>query len=1207
MRKYILFLIFLCLHCIARGQTGFDYRYWFDNDNSAIYHGHSTSGEWQMEVNVEGLSESFHTIHLQVVDSKGTESVPVSRTFVKIPQTDGVEFLKCLCFVDEQLYKTEDVSSTGGIINWDLDVNSLSQGFHRMQVQVITSNGIASSAYNACFLRTTTNEEMAEMKCFYTIDDDEFNTEAGHMSNGAYHFDLDVAHLSDGLHRITYMLTNGKGVETKVQTQFFMKTPVGGNGITEYWYWLNDSTSQAHKVQLDKRTNPFELISLLPVEKHPIRSSQFQFEVTDGQPTIYAKNDFHIRFYDVTGRFVDATEQFVDYQMKQEVTDLTLINNGDHQTIETPGKDTIHWFKFYAEEGDTVTFRTDQASTLQVFSPEGKELYSASGSASVVYGGCHTWTNGNHYVALHDVTGSKPNISLDYFHMDKYDVASQDIHIVGNGGCSTITFDGNGFRDLYAVDLFTAQGDSIGHIAIGHESDAQTSVIFDFSNAAIGVYDAVFHFATEDKVFSHIVTVEEAKDIELATTVIYPSTFLRGTSTTYTIKLTNKGNMTAYYVPLELKLIVNSIKDVSEIHFDGYLKPSKLSDILSKDSLEEETINMIKEIEKEVSDLSQFVIYQDSLSNIDYGLCQIILSLPPNSTKTFTVTIKSASTVSLEAYMTSEWFPLTSYSNNANSRKFVMKASKRDWMCCQRERFECVADVVVSIAGVFMPPGAGCATSLALTGLETAYDVWCSDGESASEKWNNYLQSQGQSLANRLIQSAVSCVTAYFHIQKNKLKEDRILAAQLGSSTEVKRINAEIQALRTMESSMIRNIYDGLCTFILGDSCLKAFKENKPNCPPNPDGGGGSSKPVNSYDPNEIYGYLSDAGSYYMTDSVEKINYRIEFENDTVFATASAMAVQIRDTLDSHHFDLPTYAPTGIKIGDKVEYLNGEQNFMKTIDMRPEINGLVEVTGNYDVSKGIMNWQFTSLDPITMEPTTDPMQGFLPVNYNGNGIGEVTYDIALRQPLAEGTEVQNRASIVFDINAPILTPTWINVIDATAPTSRAIDVTLASDTTATVSIQATDNLSGVWRYDVYVQYGAGAAWWKAAENVPADLMAMVKIYDGIDHGFYVVATDSAGNVERKQAMRELTLNLSSTIRGDVNGDGQVGIADIVAVTDYMAESNGNVSFAAADLNGDGQIGIADIIAITDIIAGTTNAKANQPMRYKTYFTRNKLR
>ena len=58
-------------------------------------------------------------------------------------------------------------------------------------------------------------------------------------------------------------------------------------------------------------------------------------------------------------------------------------------------------------------------------------------------------------------------------------------------------------------------------------------------------------------------------------------------------------------------------------------------------------------------------------------------------------------------------------------------------------------------------------------------------------------------------------------------------------------------------------------------------------------------------------------------------------------------------------------------------------------------------------------------------------------------------------------------------------------------------------------------------------------------------------------------------------------------KGDVNGDGQVGIADIVAVTNVMAGSTttGEDVQRRADVNGDGQVGIADIVAITNIMAG----------------------
>ena len=56
--------------------------------------------------------------------------------------------------------------------------------------------------------------------------------------------------------------------------------------------------------------------------------------------------------------------------------------------------------------------------------------------------------------------------------------------------------------------------------------------------------------------------------------------------------------------------------------------------------------------------------------------------------------------------------------------------------------------------------------------------------------------------------------------------------------------------------------------------------------------------------------------------------------------------------------------------------------------------------------------------------------------------------------------------------------------------------------------------------------------------------------------------------------------------GDVNGDGEVGIADVVAVTNVMAgnEQRADV-LLSADVNGDGEVGIADIVSITNIMAG----------------------
>ena len=45
-------------------------------------------------------------------------------------------------------------------------------------------------------------------------------------------------------------------------------------------------------------------------------------------------------------------------------------------------------------------------------------------------------------------------------------------------------------------------------------------------------------------------------------------------------------------------------------------------------------------------------------------------------------------------------------------------------------------------------------------------------------------------------------------------------------------------------------------------------------------------------------------------------------------------------------------------------------------------------------------------------------------------------EAGLTVTVATGTVIQNKATIVFDLNAPIDTPTWSNTIDKTMPTSH---------------------------------------------------------------------------------------------------------------------------------------------------------------------------
>lgn len=1117
-----------------KAETSMKGYYWFDEEThprEAIL----TNGTF--EVDASSLSDGFHRFQYQVQQSNGSTSMPMVCFFLKTAQVNDNDELNCICTVDGQLRHIEKLSQQGGIIHWDLDMHDLSDGIHRIQLQTVTMGGAMSSSYTSYFMRVTTPEELGEMRCLYAIDTDAFNTDASVVgTNGNYHFDLDLSELSDGLHHISYMLYNDRGTSTKIQTRFFIKTPLGGNGITLYQYWLNDDdVSDAKTITLPQKVNPLQLMSLLPVESRPFRSSLFQFDMSSGQPKLYAKNTIHLRFYDAAMRFTDAVKDYTDYSVSQDVNVIKELDPGVRETTKWPEENEIKWYQVKAERGDSLRFKLDHAASLQLFAPSGKEIYNVSGSESVKWGGLHAAETGTFYLALHDVTATQgDDISIDYEHIDKYAVLRQDVSLVGNGGCSTITFEGNGFRDLYAVDLYNEHGDSIKHILIGHESDATTSVAFDFTGVALGNYHAKFHFAEEDKVLTNLVTVEEARDIELATTVTYPSLFLRGTSTTYTIKISNKGNMTAYNVPIYTYIQNNSENGIYGIKYNG-LDLVPFAEVVSIDVISEKDKGIIQNISDEICDDWQFIRFKvPDDNNMEDSIIirsnYFFTNIPPNTTKELSISLCGAEDVYVYVTVPPDWKELSyrSSSNKRTNARQLDKQTERNNYCCIREGVECLADFIASRIDV-----AAIATAIASNfGLSPEIAVVAGFIDCAAGLGNNFIKSygylecgsydtytaqelyaQGLNVEKSMTGAVMSCVGAY-------ARGNWGTAAGFSGAATSNYGNYGV----IMKSILDDIIMPGYGTIKSTYKCVMKFVEPKPGCPPTPPHGGKSSSVI-SMDPNDIYGYTTESGNHAVKEGLTGVFYRIEFENDPKFATAAAHQVVVTDTLDATKFDLSSYAPTQVKIGEKRAELTGDKNFVTTIDMRPEINAIAQVEGTYDEKKGIAKWHISSLDPMTMEPTDDVMLGVLPVNHNGNGIGEVMFDISLKPDLVHGTEVNNRASIVFDTNEKIMTPYWTNTIDRIAPESHITDVKMLNDSTASVSIEAGDELSGPWRYDVYVQYGEGSAWFLGAKDVPIDKTASVKVYEGINHGFYAVVTDSAGNVEQKQAEREFTFEI----------------------------------------------------------------------------------
>jgi hypothetical protein len=128
--------------------------------------------------------------------------------------------------------------------------------------------------------------------------------------------------------------------------------------------------------------------------------------------------------------------------------------------------------------------------------------------------------------------------------------------------------------------------------------------------------------------------------------------------------------------------------------------------------------------------------------------------------------------------------------------------------------------------------------------------------------------------------------------------------------------------------------------------------------------------------------------------------------------------------------------------------------------------------------------------------------------------------------LATGTAIQNQAVIVFDTNAPIPTPTWLNTIDKDTPVTHVLPLAATqSSPTFTVQWTGTDAGSGISAYTVFVSDNGGpfTVWLEGAAT-----SAAYSGQAGHTYGFFAMGADQVGNVEPLKTAAEATTQVGTT-------------------------------------------------------------------------------
>jgi hypothetical protein len=283
-------------------------------------------------------------------------------------------------------------------------------------------------------------------------------------------------------------------------------------------------------------------------------------------------------------------------------------------------------------------------------------------------------------------------------------------------------------------------------------------------------------------------------------------------------------------------------------------------------------------------------------------------------------------------------------------------------------------------------------------------------------------------------------------------------------------------------------------------------------------------------DPNDIVG-PEGYGPSRMIAKSKTYPYTVRFENDPKFATAPAQIVKINHPIHENanifSFRLSDYGFAGIQF--KVPE---DKTFYTTrLNLTDSLGIVVDVTAGIDVTKREVFWIFESKDPLTGLPPSNTNHGFLPVNDSTKkGEGFVSYIIKAANNTQTGDSIKAKASIVFDINEPIETPSVFNVIDALPPISSMKALPTNSDSPSFIlSWSGYDdfNGSGIRDYSIYVSENGGN--FNLFESGITDSSTSFTGAYGNSYRFFSIATDNVGNQEPMKNIPETEIQLIESI------------------------------------------------------------------------------
>ena len=672
--------------------------------------------------------------------------------------------------------------------------------------------------------------------------------------------------------------------------------------------------------------------------------------------------------------------------------------------------------------------------------------------------------NGNRYDA--GAVSGEGNVKI------KKSVLSYSPKRAANYGKASILFYGNGFDEDTKITL-KKQGESDivqDTIIIGDIGVNKCTAVFNFHNKTSGKWDIAVNLGDT------IIMLKEGFEIEPYTTTPNIEIELLGAAapnvgnmvwTYYTVKYTNRGNMAVYNVPIIIEIETPPEAKVGIEEQWEYIVPEGL-DLDSISRID----TLIHPFTGRLHTYIAPVVPRIEAYSAGYLVFRIIVQGPVVGQK---VSISAAVFEPMLEFNPEAFEELSSSGGMLRAGGPCGLAASNKFSGCVQSAVDIGVAVGLDIANAIVP-GVSCFTSAAEAGCNAGFDYYnpnISTGRYAAN------------LAWDITTTALDCATDFFPPAKVAKWIWRTVKVMKTASDLVKYTNLAVDAY---------------------DNCKDKKKERRME-----------GDILVSVDPNDKTGPVSASGSKYLS-KMDEFTYIINFENDPEKANSPAQEVWVTDTLDLNVFEINSFEAGFLMIGGRlIETPFEQQNYEWSVDMRPEMDLITEVSLKLDKEQGIAQWHFKSIDPATGELPENLLSGFLPPDdENGAGQGSVMFTIQAKEGLADDATVANKASIVFDGNEAIITNEWVNKKDIVAPVSTMLTPVNTEDGLVELRWEGEDNPdgSGIYHYDVY-RKREGDDHYSLIFSEMSETSAKLELEKYVNYSFYTLATDSAGNRETK--------------------------------------------------------------------------------------------